>query len=580
MHMNNGLFGNIDSSHLLLMNTMYHRPTKYNNYTDKMDLIFKDTLTDEKVLVSIPEPKMKMYVVKEELRDYDYYPFYKKLSECDVKLIKIKNLINEICEIGGDRYKQYKSSCIKKGMYRSIKNVHKCPYVLGTDYDPEDYYRIEWLLNYHKPGIKMDITRQYLDIEVDSIKIAGVPENGDCPVNACSITDPTSKTVFVFLLRNKENPQIEEFENNLDDFRKKCHEAFDESFGEFDYQFFMYDEEDEIKLIKDIFRLINTLKRDFLLIWNLPFDIPYLMDRIKILGYDPMDIIPHKDFDEPILTFIKDNKHFDIKQKKNIFNVSSYTVYIDQMDLYAKIRKSESELKSLKLNSIAQKELGDSKIDYSDEANIKTLPYKNYPLFVLYNIKDTLIQYGIDIKTSDLDDLFETAYENCTKYSSVFSQTVFLKNRAYYDFYHQGFIIGNNRNVSYDYRPNDEDEDDGETLYEGALVGNPLLNGPNGMKLFGKRSKYIFNDVIDFDFSSMYPNIIISNNIGMTSLIGKVVIDGFAHLNQDVENKKFDQGRDFIEDYLTCDRTKLCNKYFNLPTCEELINELKERDSK
>ena len=70
MHMNNGLFGNIDSSHLLLMNTMYHRPTKYNNYTDKMDLIFKDTLTNEKVLVSIPEPKMKMYVVKEELRDY------------------------------------------------------------------------------------------------------------------------------------------------------------------------------------------------------------------------------------------------------------------------------------------------------------------------------------------------------------------------------------------------------------------------------------------------------------------------------------------------------------------------------
>ena len=119
------------------------------------------------------------------------------------------------------------------------------------------------------------------------------------------------------------------------------------------------------------------------------------------------------------------------------------------MSQYIKIRKARAELKTVRLNAIAKSELNDEKLDYSDEANIKTLPYENYRMFVLYNIKDTLLQYGIERKTHDIDNVFQRSLVNATQYESAFSQTILLKNRAYLSYYKQGFIIGNNQNIDY-----------------------------------------------------------------------------------------------------------------------------------
>ena len=190
---------------------------------------------------------------------------------------------------------------------------------------------------------------------------------------------------------------------------------------------------------------------------------------------------------------------------------------------YAKVRKGQAELPSLKLNSIGRSELNDEKLDYSDEANIKTLAYVDYWKFVLYNIKDVMLQMGIERKTDDLSTIFQRAYDNATDYDSVFSQTVFLKNRVAYDYYTQlDLILGNNINIKYNNRDEDEKEDeeyetdeDGEpdwtrpkhkNGFEGALVGDPMNNGHEGIKLYGVRSKFVFNYVIDLDlnYRSLY----------------------------------------------------------------------------
>lgn len=131
------------------------------------------------------------------------------------------------------------------------------------------------------------------------------------------------------------------------------------------------------------------------------------------------------------------------------------------MILYAQIRKGQSELGSVKLNIIGQKELGDEKLDYSEEANIKTLPYVNYKKFLLYNIKDVLLQYGIERKTSDLDNLYTRSILNSVPYKKVFSQTALLRNRCYVEYLKQGYVIGNNINLDYN-KDWDSDEDDEE----------------------------------------------------------------------------------------------------------------------
>lgn len=577
------LFGDIDGSNLILLNTIYDRPSNTNNYVDCMNLIVKDAFTGEKHLLKYKNPKMRMYITKPEYRDYNYPQICKELSKCDIKVVECKRILDEIANVGGENCRGFLSECRKERMFNAVKNLHKYPYVFGTDYDLEDYYRIEWLLTYGRNEEDAKLTTMFMDIETDGIDIAGVPTNGECPVNACSVTDSESKTVFVFLLRSKGNNTIPEVEKDIDTVIKDCHETFDKDFGVFDYKLYFFDDDKEIDLIRSIFKLINTLKRDFVLTWG-NYDMEYLIARVAELGYNPVDVIAHKDFDDPQVRYARDRKHFDIKSKKNILSVSSYSVYIDQMSLYAKTRKGQSELKSFKLDYIANSEIGTGKVVYVDEANIKTLPYKNFRKFILYNIKDTLLQYGIEKRTSDVTDLFEAAYENCTKYSSVFSQTIFLKNRGYIEFYEQGYIIGNNANIKYgEFNPtfsdskDDDDENVEEDSYEGALVGNPLLIENIGVNLYGYRSQFVHDDVIDFDFSSMYPNIISTHNIGVNSLIGKVFVDGFEHLNPDKKNTKYDQGREFIDEYTCADRTKLCSRYFNLPTCEELIKKFNGR---
>lgn len=54
--------------------------------------------------------------------------------------------------------------------------------------------------------------------------------------------------------------------------------------------------DEEIELIDAVFKDINEEQPDFVLAWNMAFDIPYLIARIENLGYKPEDIICHPDF--------------------------------------------------------------------------------------------------------------------------------------------------------------------------------------------------------------------------------------------------------------------------------------------
>jgi hypothetical protein len=489
------VYGNIASDNYLLINVIYQRPVKETGYKDIAYFILRNVKTGEKKLLQVENPPYLLYYVKPEYRDFDFMRSFLPLKMLNVKRIAYKNIENEIAEVGGAKVKEMLQSA-KANDYQSAKNIHKYPYVLGSDLPYESYARIEWALHYHNQDISTETTKIYLDIEVDGIDIPGFPKPGECPINACSVIDEAGNTVYVFLLRNAKNPLIEQFEKDQAKFEKELHEAFDETYGVLKYRILMYD--DELTMIKYIFATINTLKRDFLLVWNMSFDIPYFIARIEALGADPKDVMCSPDFKTQILSYRKDTRNHDFKKKNDTFTITSYTVYIDQMGQYIKLRKGKSELKSFRLNAIAYKELKDEKLDYSDEADIKTLPYVNYEKFVMYNIKDTLLQLGIERKTHDTDNTMISALMTATPYHALFSQTILLRNFAYMSFFTQGYMIGNNRNLIHGGGGSKPESDDEDT-FEGALVGDPLLNDYAGIPIFGKPSKFIFADVIDFD---------------------------------------------------------------------------------
>lgn len=478
----------IDKDDIMLVNILYHSPRKENDRTDCIDIIYKTLSTGEKHIESIENPEIEIYFTKEEYRNYDFNRAFIEIDKCEKHTCQYKSIYWYIAKQAGESYVNELKRMVESGNGRNIKKIQTYPYVFGSDIAIDAFYRANWLLEYDNDKNK-PISKSFLDIEVDSINFTGFPHDGECPINAATVIDEDAKTSYTFLLNNPENPQIAEFVNDIDGVIDELHELFDESYGRLEYKIYMYD--DERDLIIDMFRLINTLKPDVCLIWNGGgFDIPYIISRINNLGLTPEDVMCHKDFKYKTCMFKRDTKNFAIANKGDCLKLSSYTKFLDQMVLYAATRKGQSELRSNSLNSIAYKELNDEKLDYSDEANIKTLPYVNYRKFVIYNIKDVLLQLGIERRVNDIENLYMRSYSNCTDMDSVFRQTVMLKCRAYYEYLLQGNIIGNNVNIF---------SVDAGGGFSGAIVGNPLLNSNTGIIMFGSRSMFVFDNVIDMD---------------------------------------------------------------------------------
>lgn len=588
----------VDKNDLMLLNIEYYRATKLNDKTDTLEIIYK-TISDGKIhKKSIDNVDIDIYFTKPEYRNYTYNKSFIELEKCEKHTCEYKKLPWYIANVAGKQYTDELRRLVECGKIAEINRINTYPYVFGSDIPIDVFYRVKWLNEYDNDNIK-PISKLFLDIETDTIDIVGFPKNGSSPINAVTVVDDIGNSVYTFLLDTHNNPQITEFKNNIDEFISSLHQAFDESYGVLSYYIYMYD--DEKDMIVDVFKLINTLKRDFCLIWNgFGFDIPYILDRMNVLNLDPYDIICHKDFKNKVIKFYEDKKNFKASNKGSYFKASTYTKFIDQMILYAATRKGQSELRSNALNAVGKKELNDEKLDYSDEANIKTLPYVNYVKFVMYNIKDTLLQKGIESKVGDVDNLYLRSYSNCTDYDKIFKQTVMLKNRAYYEYLLQNIILGNNINI---YRVGTS-----KGKFSGALVGDPLLNSNTGISVFSNElSMFVYDDVIDMDFTAMYPNIIIAFNIERHTMVAKLIILDVDEENyqykslieksvndelddsdefddefddeEEIEDTSYDAGKDFIDNVLTSDVLSLGTKWFNLPDIYEITKIIESKSN-
>lgn len=586
----------------MLCDVQYVKANKQTGTPDYLYVLWRDQVTQEKYMQAIPEPKIDIYFEKPEFRNHGYNKNYARLEEVEKKTVKYKDIIRAIAEDGGDAGKKYLNEMYQTRNYQGIQNMLLYPYVYGADYDITSWYRIQWLRMLDNDTPKK-LHKGFLDIEVDGIETPGMPSPLDCPVNAVTLIDEWNKTVYTFLLIdrpcNSDDPDKQKLYHQMweaqhymmehtDELNKKLHEMFDDSYGVLDYRQYFYT--DERKLLTHLFQLINELKLDFIGIWNISFDIPYLIHRMEALGMDPKEVMSHPDFPVKKCYFKEDRINFDIKNKSDVFLLTSYTVFYDQMEMYASIRKGASELRSYKLNFIANKELKDSKLDYSEDGDIKTLPYTNFEMFTIYNIKDVLLQMGIERRTSDFDTLYVSSYQNATPYDKVFKQTVKLRNVQYISFLNQGLVPGENINI-YNKEENNlvitsDDEDDED--FEGALVADPIYNGYVGVSLYGKPTNNVFNNAIDFDMSSFYPSSIFAMNIDPSTLIFKCIMDAdqfdvlggnmkLKGITREFFNHGDDAAKECLDNFQTGNYMTTGTKWLNLPDIYEVYETMKKK---
>lgn len=595
----------------MLLDVQYVRANNQTKEPDYLYIIWKDLLTGEKKLTIVPEPAVDIYFEKPQLRTHSYVKRYEWLKNLDKRTVKYRNIIPEIAKEMGPNGINYLKNIYETHDFSRLKDFQTYPYIFGSDFDVRSLYRIEWLNKLDNKSRK-SITKGFFDIEADSFGKPGFANADDCPIDLVTIIDKNNMKSYTFALVGRDVEKVfpsgltdeqnrRDYEGMVADrllqeqnlmadipgLKRELHQLFDEHYGVLDFNFYFYT--DERKMLVHLFQLINQLKLDFIVVWNISFDIPYILRRMEVLGLDPKEVICSPDFPSKQCYFKHDRKNQLPKNKSDFFFCSSYTIWYDQMELYAAIRKSEKELRSMRLTDIAHDEIRDEKLDYSEDGDIKTLSYKNYRKYIIYNIKDVLLQMGIEDRTSDLDTLYVTSYKNATPYEQVFKQTLKLRNVQYIDYLKQGIIPGNNIN-QYNFKKTvdiEEEEDDDDTKFEGALVGNPLLNDNFGMDLYGQPSNSIFNYSIDMDMSSFYPNTIITMNIEPSTLYfkcicdakqfepqgGKLKFNGYTDRQLVATNSNSFEGdiaKEIFDNFQTRNYISVATKWNNLPGIDDL----------
>lgn len=489
-------------SDITILNATYNYPKKdpdTGKWDDgSMDIVYVDNITGEKHLEVIYNPDYLMYTAKDNVPT-EHWNFYLPIEDCDKHLVPYKDLERYIAEITGNLEFFYNN--IQNGNRYANRMLHTAYNVMNSDMHIEDHYRLRFAQEY--TNNIFPLKKAYFDIEADTINIKGdFPELGEAPVNAITIIDMDKKHSYTLLLRNPNNPLIQEFEDScnqdmideLANFVVKnvggWKEATRRGIIDLKYSIRFYDE--EINMIIDLFKIINTFKPDFLLAWNIAFDFPTLIERCKVLGYDPAEIMCHPDFKNKYVNYLIDERNKnDFEERGDYAKFASYTIPIDQMIQFASRRKGQSKFVSYGLDAIGEAVAGVKKYDYKHiTTSIAKLPYLDYKTFVFYNIMDVIVQVCIEQKTGDIDYIFSKCIANNTRIQKGHRQTVYLTNRGVHEFYKYGYIMGNNNNKHND-KPTEK--------YSGAFVGDPSkLTDIAKMRIAGK-PMYLFENLDDFD---------------------------------------------------------------------------------
>ena len=574
-----------EGSDLTIMNTFYQYP-KFEDgkkvEDDYIALVYKDNVTGKKKYKIIKKPEYTFYILKNEADRVNYNRMFIERDKVTPVTVPYLEVEKEIAKLTGNE--EFYATNIKNRNKALNNQLHTNPDIFYSDANIEDHYRFKFANTYGNEIKK--IKKGFFDIEVDGKWAAGdfvLP--GECAINCVSFYNEGTDTVYTYILRDERNPLIEKFENEFksgsfiyDEIRNFVIEAVGgmkqaKKYNLMNTKFQVNFYDDELYMIKDLFRNIHFCSPDFIEGWNSSgFDLPYIIQRIINLGGNPEEIMCDECWPIKAVKHYVDQKHLnELAERGDYTFISGLPVFLDQMIQYASRRKSKiGSYKSFKLDDIGLKEAKVRKLDYHHITNsVLELPWLDFKTFVLYNIMDVIVQKCIETKTNDLEYIFSKCVVNNTVYQKGHRQTVYLINRMCAEWYKMGYIIGNNCNRDNPKPPK----------YLGALVGDPLHTNDLSKMTTNDSAISLCENLIDYDFKALYPSIMGEDNIAPNTQIGRIEIPDKVYENENayhIEESKYSRGGEFIENLVSDDTIEYCHRWFHLANTKEFIDDLNE----
>ena len=309
----------------------------------------------------------------------------------------------------------------------------------------------------------------YLDIEIE-MGGALTPEyikSSPMPITSIALIDVTTKTKICFIVDKSKEIQ----EHNQD--------------GKL-----IIPCSSEKELIKRFLDKWEELDPTIVVGWNSAyFDIPYLYFRLQqIMGDEVLRLSP-----------IRKVNYRDFAGETQI--VIGGVNHLDYMLLHKKYIMKEEP--SYKLNDIGLKYVNLGKVEY--EGNLNILFKNDLNTFIDYNLRDVEILEHLEGKLKFIELTIMISHICNIPYESIYWNTV-MNEGAILKYLRREGIISPNKPTTHNPSLKLANE-----TYAGGYILEPIPG--------------LYFDVIDLDFTSLYPSIIKSLNLGIETLVGRIKVD-------------------------------------------------------
>lgn len=552
-------------------------------------IVYVEKVDGVKATRTITDPEITFFHSKPEFakEHIQKMPRYVPVAEVEAVTVKFNTMFDDIIELIDkldhrdsivDSYIDHYNACIKGKLRKTeLRELHGHPCIFQSDVDIADYYVKRYKIEAgDQLDIKAPLFKAYSDIEVDNTDYDDFPDEelAPCAIDSISLVlDLPVNECWLFLLRDPTNPLCLEFEKGkgVPALRKQLIKEFEVE----DLKVLWFD--DELELIESYFYAVNEkFVPDTISFWNMGFDARTFMNRIKQLAGEAAisSIMCPKEFsDNGQVFYWQDKNAKDRAEDKSSLTITSKTTWIDQMLAYASIRKTQGKKDSYALDSVLEDEIGQGKVDL-EGVSLRRLRHEDYAKYAYYSCVDSLGLMKLEHKNKDFDLLYTLSIMSNARFQKARTKTITLKMMALDYFNDRGIVAANNANIV----SLNREKVRKEHKFRGAIVADPSLLTPGqGEVIYDNPTDLVFKRAIDFDFSSMYPRIIISGNMDPSTMYGKLVLTGpsgspFVNPDLPEDEAPIEYAQEFMDTFASGSMIAVGSKWMDLPDESEIMS--------